>query len=285
LLKKAAQNDKTAYKLTNALSPSLQYYRFSLLPSLMDKVHANIKLGYDKFALFEIGKGHDQEHKAKDGLPQEFELLSLVYTASSKTNPAGSAYYLAKQYLSELTTELGIGLKFTLVEELPNAAIAQPFAAGRAAMVSTNTGKYLGIIGEFKSTVRQSFKLPDYSAGFEIDIQALLESRPPVKNYQPLPRFPQTHQDLCLRATTQLSYGQLTEFLSNALDVQSRQHGYNHSIEALDIYQKDSDAKHKQTTWRIQLWHPERTLTTGEVNELLDEISNQAKKELNAERI
>jgi phenylalanyl-tRNA synthetase beta subunit len=69
------------------------------------------------------------------------------------------------------------------------------------------------------------------------------------------------------------------------LDVQSRQHGYNHSIEALDIYQKDSDAKHKQTTWRIQLWHPERTLTTGEVNELLDEISNQAKKELNAERI
>ena len=35
--------DKWAYHVRNALSPDLQYYRTSLTPSLLSRVHANIK--------------------------------------------------------------------------------------------------------------------------------------------------------------------------------------------------------------------------------------------------
>src|SRR5690606_32350507 len=48
------------YHIRNAISPDLQYYRPSLMPSLLAKVHPNIKAqaGSDgnQFALFEIGK-------------------------------------------------------------------------------------------------------------------------------------------------------------------------------------------------------------------------------------
>src|SRR5690606_31475808 len=50
----ADQDSGDAYRLSNALSPDLQYYRLSLTPSLLDKIHANIKAGHDEFSLFEI---------------------------------------------------------------------------------------------------------------------------------------------------------------------------------------------------------------------------------------
>ena len=51
VLKNAEQDPSRAYRLSNALSPDLQYYRTSVLPSLLDKVHANIKAGHDEFML------------------------------------------------------------------------------------------------------------------------------------------------------------------------------------------------------------------------------------------
>jgi phenylalanyl-tRNA synthetase beta subunit len=56
-------------------------------------------------------------------------------------------------------------------------------------------------------------------------------------------------------------------------------------LQPLDIFQKPADKTHKQTTWRIVLSHPERTLTTEETNKLLDKLAEFAKKEFKAERI
>jgi phenylalanyl-tRNA synthetase beta chain len=283
LLTKVGQNSESAYKLSNAISPSLHYYRFDLVPSLLDKIHPNIKAGYDRFALFEIGKGHDKDHQDEANLPQEFELLSLVYTASAKTKPAGAAYYHVKQFLDQLAARLGIELVFSPIKELPEAAIAQPFESKRSAMVSTANGQYLGIIGELKESVRRQLKLSDHTAALEIDIEALCNSRPEVKSYRSLPRFPQTYQDLCLKTSSQPSYQELTDSLKSELDNAKADYGYSYELQPLDIYQADADSK--QTTWRITLWHEDRTLTTDETNKLMAEIAKSAKKQLNAERI
>ncbi len=285
LLKKTGQDSQLAYRLSNALSPALGYYRFNLLPSLLEKIHPNIKAGYDKFALFEIGKGHDREHKDKDGLPQEFELLTMVYTASSKTNPSGGAYYQAKEYLVQMAAKVGVGLKFKALEKLPDAPLAQAYELTRTAFVSTSDGKFLGIIGELKPGVRASLRLPEHTAGFEIDIEALLGAKPAHENYRPLNRFPVLEQDFCLRSAAKLNYQELTVFIMENLKKLSKAHGYQFNLEPIDIFQKAGDGSHKQTTWRIILWHPERTLTTAETNKLLDQLAEQAKKELKAERI
>ncbi len=286
LLKKTGQDSAAAFKLSNALSPSLQYYRFSLVPSLLDKVHQNIKAGYDSFALFEIGKGHSKDHVDKNKIPDEFELLALIYTAASKTNPSGVAYYRVKQYLDAAATTMGLELKYSTIDKMPLAAIAQPYQQNRSAMVSAaGSGKYLGIIGEFKAGVRHSLKLPDHTAGFEIDISALAESVSDAKNYRPIPRFPETHQDLCLRTAADLSYAELTDFMSSEIKKLSASESYVYDILPLDIFQRFGDSAHKQTTWRITLSHRLRTLTTQEVNRLLDGLAQSAQHKFNAERI
>jgi len=58
LFDNVGQDKALAFKLGNALSPDLQYYRLSLTPSLLDKIHLNVKAGYDQFGVFEIGKAH-----------------------------------------------------------------------------------------------------------------------------------------------------------------------------------------------------------------------------------
>ncbi len=85
ILKNAEQDVIQAYKLSNALSPDLQYYRLTVLPSLLDKVYTNIKSGHNEFALFEIGKGHlKSKGLNKEGLPIENNYIDLVYTSKKR---------------------------------------------------------------------------------------------------------------------------------------------------------------------------------------------------------
>ena len=113
LLNKVGQDSKQAYELSNALSPDLQYYRLSLTPSLLDKVHMNIKAGFDEFALFELGKIHNKLVKDEDKLPKEINSLSLVYASKNKTK--GAAYFRARQFLDALLRDFQVAKTVNLL--------------------------------------------------------------------------------------------------------------------------------------------------------------------------
>jgi phenylalanyl-tRNA synthetase beta chain len=291
LLKKVGQDESLAYKISNAISPDLHYYRLSLTPSLLEKVHSNIKAGFKNFALFEINKTHNKKHFEKDepGVPREFNELALVFAATEKENEVGgAAYYQARKFLDFIASKLAIELTYTPVEKDSSAEffVTKPFDHNRTAMVSEKETKQpIGFIGEYKTEVAKSLKLPKLSAGFELDVNLLMAVAKPSKEYEPLNRFPSLEQDFTLRASSALSYAQLEEFMRMQLQEAAKQHGYNFELSPLDIFQKEDDKKHKQTTWRIILSHPERTLTTEETNKILDKIAGEAKKKLQAERI
>lgn len=286
LLSKAGQDAKIAYRLRNALSPDLQYYRLSLTPSLLEKIHPNIKLGYDKFALFELGKVHGKTEIDAHGLPKEFNRLALVLASNKKQDDA--SFFWAKEYASYLFRRLGLQANYQSLEGFSTKGhklfeqMLAPFEPKRSAAVFVGD-KLEGVVGEYKASVTEQFKLPARSSGFELFLSALQSEG--KKAYQPLNRFPSLDQDLCLRTKLGLSYQELTGFIEDNLAELSQVHGYNFSIRPLDIFQKPDDKDHKQTTWRITLWHAERTLATKETNKLLLELSARAKAKLGAERI
>jgi phenylalanyl-tRNA synthetase beta chain len=291
LLKKAGQDKALAYKVTNAISPDLHYYRISLTPSLLEKVHPNIKAGFKTFALFEINKTHNKKHheEGEPGIPKEFQELALVFAATGKdSETGGAAYYQARKLLDFLAAELGIQLSYMPLEKesAGNFFVTKPFDVGRTAGVSeSNSGQALGFLGEYKQSVATSLKLPKLAAGFEIDINLLMSVSKTNKEYKPLNRFPSLEQDFNLRSSADVPYAKLAEFMETELKSAAKEVGYIYELLALDIFQREGDNEHKQTTWRITLAHPERTLTTGETNKLLDKIAMIAKKKLGAERI
>lgn len=286
LLKKAGQDAAQAFQLANALSPDLQYYRLSLTPSLLEKIHPNIKAGHNEFAIFEIGKTHIKGFE-EDGLPKEFERVALVYAADTKaaTKHDDAPYYMARKYCMELLACLGVGAQVDfepLASDDQDIAVAY-YAPGRAATVKIN-GQVIGRVGEYKASVRKALKLPEYCAGFELGLHALLASITQQASYVALPRFPKVEQDICLKVNADLSYQDLFDFVWNHLE-ENRPDRTFHSLAPVDIYQREEDKQSKQITLRFSIASYERTLTDQEVNASLDRVSQAAKERFGAERI
>jgi phenylalanyl-tRNA synthetase beta chain len=285
LIDKVGQDREQAFRLSNALSPDLQYYRLSLAPSLLEKVHANIKAGYGRFALFELGKAHLIEHEDEEGVPVEFDRVAMVFAADSKAQAdySGAAYYQARQYLTALLDKLGISdnVTFKPLDEGDKDQAAVYYQPGRAADVYVGE-TLIGRMGEYKPAVKKALKLPDFCAGFELGLEPLMQAEP-AEGYVPLPRFPRVTQDISLSVPAELAYADLFNFMEAEL-----KKVYPDNVMAelgpMDIYMEEG-GKRKHITLRLTITSYERTLTDQEVNLLLDQAAAAAKSEYQAERL
>jgi phenylalanyl-tRNA synthetase beta chain len=283
LFTKVGQNTAHAFQLSNAISPELQYYRMSLVPSLLDKVHPNIKAGYDEFALFEIGKTHSLDHPVDDdGLPVEYEFTALVVAANDKLKKPGSAYYQAQKYLSDLC---GVELEFKPVsDDMKAYAVVKPYDLNRTALVNIKGGSFLGIIGEFKASVSRQLKLPKYTAGFEVDTTIVGEAFRTGTVYEALPKYPKVNQDITLKVDAALTFQELDAFIWKQLANAKPKNTWL-KLDPVSIYQKEDDTDHKNVTLRLTIASYDRTMTDTEVNQLLDSAAAAAQATYHAERI
>lgn len=271
LLKKAGQSPENAYRIVNSISPDLQYYRLSLTPSLLQAVHPNNKSGYDTFALFEANKVHRKSDGVTDEhVPVEMDRLALTL-ASSKHK--GSAYYQAKALLEYALEGSGVQavykpLDVSLVE-------SQVFEPKRSALVvDAKTGAVFGVLGEYKRSVQKAFKLPEYSAGFEIDPRSILESAKTVEpTYRPLSKFPGSERDVCFQIADTTPYSHIIDAATQAL----QSTGLLFTILPVDMYQAEG-ATTKNYTIRIQVTSHEKTMTTDEVNDVVNSVINEVLK-------
>lgn len=277
LLEKAGQDKNKAFRLSNALSPDLQYYRLSILPSLLSRVHGNIKAGHQHFAMFEINKAHTKDNANNDGgVPREFDNLALVVSAGDKVNFPGAAYFQARSYLEALADNLGITFTYQPIADQVEYQAAMPFETTRSARVYV-ADKVIGVIGEFKPAVRSGFKLPVKTAGFEVSIGSLVGSS--TNTYRQLSRYPEIEQDITLKVAADVTHQKVMKFLQDNLVAP---HNTTWQLSPHDIYTKNQD---KHLTFRLRISSYEKTMTAVEVNQMLDNVAEKAKNELGAERL
>lgn len=290
LLAKVGQDTEQAYKLSNALSPDLQYYRMSITPSLLDKVYKNIRAGHEKLAIFEMGKVHTKTHPTdgEEHVPKEFNSLALVVSASNKQTKglAGAAYFQAKEYVEFLLSQLGIAVQYQPIDSDLNFAVARPFDMNRSAIVKDlQSGITLGIVGEFRQNVMQGLKLPVFTAGAELGLDEILAVAKPQKSYAVLSRYPGVAADVTFRTMNPVSFAQLTTAIQASLMQAVQPHGINAEILPSDIFRAADQHSSRNITYRIEFSHPERTLTTDESNSLVEQIVGAIQKQALAERI
>lgn len=287
LLDAFGQEREKALQLSNALSPDLQYYRMSLLPNVLDKIHANVKAGYNEFALFELGKTHNNYQLDSEDfdLPKESNVLALAYTADAKTakQKRGVAYYQAQKYLDYVLGKLGITYTLKpLGDKITDNPVAASYDARRSAFVLSEQGEILGIIGEINPSATKKLKLPEYAAGFELDTDELVKLQK-ANSYTASSKYPKIEQDISLRVSADVSFASLIACLNRAL-AQLKAEDTVASFAPLDIYAAEAEPT-KNMSFRLTIASLSRTLTASEVNELLDAIGNVAKTELSAERV
>jgi len=265
ILKKVGQNPDDSYRITNSISPDLQRYRQSLTPNLLTLVHPNRKAGYDEFAIFECNKVHRKSARlTEEGVPVEFDSIALVI---ARAKAKGDAYYDAKHYLEYVTNVLGLKLRYETLAD--GDATTAPFEPARSAAVFiAHSDIYLGVVGEYKTSVQKGFKLPEYTAGFEINPRALLEAISAVGyRYQALSRYPSSERDITFQTPTTISFQAIVDEVESALSETE----LTTSVEPIGIYQAEGSDE-KNNTVRIKLVSYNKTLTNEEVTAVIDGV-------------
>ena len=278
ILKNAEQDITQAYKLSNALSPDLQYYRLTVLPSLLDKVYTNIKSGHNEFALFEIGKGHlKSKGLNKEGLPIENNYIDLVY--SSKKDKPGAPFYVAKKIIDNLGKDLGVKFEFEKIVNQIDKQILAPFDIDRSSLIIIDNGDIVGLVGELKQSVIKNFKLPQYISAASIDIDILQKniSKNIGDSYHPLSKFPSTRRDISIEIDLAVSYKDVLNVVKNSLQKQDDEFI---SISLVDIY-RAKDSSFKTITLNISMTNYNRTLTATDASRIIENINKAISVKLN----
>ena len=278
ILKNAEQDITQAYKLSNALSPDLQYYRLTVLPSLLDKVYTNIKSGHNEFALFEIGKGHlKSKGLNKEGLPIENNYIDLVY--SSKKDKPGAPFYVAKKIIDNLGKDLGVKFEFEKIVNQIDKQILAPFDIDRSSLIIIDNGDIVGLVGELKQSVIKNFKLPQYISAASIDIDILQKniSKNIGDSYHPLSKFPSTRRDISIEIDLAVSYKDVLNVVKNSLQKQDDEFI---SISLVDIY-RAKDSSFKTITLNISMTNYNRTLTATDASRIIENINKAVSVKLN----
>ena len=278
ILKNAEQDVIQAYKLSNALSPDLQYYRLTVLPSLLDKVYANIKSGHNEFALFEIGKGHlKSKGLNKEGLPIENNYIDLVYT--SKKDKPGAPFYVTKKLINNLGKDLGVKFEFEKIVNQIDKQILAPFDIDRSSLIIIDNGDIVGLVGELKQSVIKNFKLPQYISAASIDIDILQKnmSKNIGDSYHPLSKFPSTRRDISIEIDSAVSYKDVLNVVKNSLQKQDDEFI---SIRLVDIY-RAKDSSLKTITLNISMTNYNRTLTATDASRIVENINKAISVKLN----
>ena len=198
LLKHANQDPQNSYKVINSISPDLQYERQSIVPSLLEKAYKNEKMPVEKFAIYEMNQIYRKDLGLNvENVPNMKMSLGLVVTERKNKE---TAFYKAKKYAERIFNELNVIAEFLPIKS--KNAETMPFEMKRSAEMWVN-GDYLGVIGEFKNSVKNEFKLAPYLAGFEIDLDVLMRH---MSHKKQIKVQEMKHEDLTV--TSDKSYGE-----------------------------------------------------------------------------
>lgn len=273
LLKKAGQDPKNAYKIINSISPELQYYRQTLTPSLLSKVNQNIRAGFSEFAIFEMNKITEKTLGLnEENVPFEQKKLAFIYTKNKGEN----TFFEAKNYAEFLFNKLGLKVKF-IKFDLSKSPLSTEFEPKRSALIQVSNSegeKILGVIGEFKKKIQKALKLPESTAGFELDLGILLENtgRTSVK-IKDFSKFQSVERDISINVDESRQFAEIFEIFK---DISSEFKGVEIETSPIDIFNNGDGTKNISIRFKITPF--EKTLNGDEIRDIMQKIEEKAVK-------
>ncbi|MDO4271761.1 MAG: phenylalanine--tRNA ligase subunit beta [Candidatus Saccharibacteria bacterium] len=288
LLDKVGDDRKQAFRIVNAISPNLQYYRRDLVPGMLELARDNLRSGYDNFMLFELGKVHRQGiMETTEPLPAEIQQVAGVIV--DKKSRTDSPYYTAKKVVDYVLAIDPAELVYTRMDqsdvELDSSTnLYEPTRSAVLTIVAGGETAYVGVVGELRASVRKQLKLPEYVAAFSLLIDELLPYLDDDDNYTPILRYQGTSRDITYQVSVETTYGQVLAFTKHTLaDLLKHQSQIVCEVSPLDIYRPDESSIN--VTLHIDFHDRNQTIDTELINKVMDQLTNLADKELSAKVI
>ncbi len=255
---------KDSYEIVNSISPELQCFRQSLIPSLLEKVRDNLKAGFRGFSVYEINQISKKSlGKDEDGVPNLQTHLAFVVTGD---------YYSAKNIAVNLLSELGI--KNPEIRKFENGtSYFEPLHSATIAVKDFEIS-----LGEIKSPVLKRLKIGTSVSAFEFDLEKLLSVLPDTSvSVAKISKFPSVERDLTIKVADNIMYDDCVQKILSIFKAKN----LIISIEPTSIYQADKATKN--ISFHLRFSSLDKTLENAEISDIMNEISVTVGESLNAQ--
>ena len=246
-------------RLANATNPNIETLRNSMIPTQLCQVRTNI--GYaNKFGIFEIGRvvnGVDENN-----LCIENKMLGI--TLYSKGIHIKESYFRLRDILAAIALDVKhSNLEF--VKSEPEKSYIHPVNYNRVVL----DGVDIGYIGMTHPTVSKNIDKKGNVVFAEIDINKFSSVPAKAIEYVEPSRYPSMEYDLSLDIPQGVMFSDLRASWKDAGTELLR------NVSVIDTY--DTDDVHRITV-RFEFGSNERTLSSNEVQEIVDRITENLAK-------
>ncbi len=246
-------------KLANATNPNIETIRNSIIPTQLCQVKLNSSYSAD-FGIFEIGRvvnGVDENNLC-------IENKKLAVTLFSKTKDIKTLYLELRDMLAVIT------------DDIKHKQLSYQTAEAKHSYehpVNLNTilidGKEIGTIGIVHPTVAKKIDKKANIVFAEIDINEFSSSDSLGIIYEEPSKFPPIDYDISLDIPSGVFYSSLTECWKNEGGEILK------NTKIVDTY--DTDTVHSITV-RFEFSSNERTLSSSEVQDIMDKVISNLKQ-------
>ncbi len=240
-------------RLLNATNPNIETLRRSMIPTQLCQVKTNVGYAQD-FGIFEVGRvvdGVDENNLCK-------EYKKLAITLYSKTKDVRTLYFELRDMLA------------TIADDLKHKALGYKIAQAKHSYehpVNLNTvlldGEEIGTIGIVHPTVGKKIDKKSSIVFAEIDMNAFAGVENASICYEEPSKFPPMDYDISVVVPAGVFYADLEHCWKN------EGKGILKNTKIVDTY--DTELFHSITI-RFEFSSAERTLSSGEVQEIMDKI-------------
>lgn len=248
-------------ELLNPLNAEQSIMRQSIIPGLLHSLAYNQNHGVKNVQLYETGRVFFAAEGKKK--PKEKERIAAVLAGAMgdpawNNTPAAFDFFDGKGIVESLLHELAtpkVRFKALSAEEAPHL---QP---GRAAQVLSG-GTVLGWVGEIHPLAADAFEATAPVVAFELDLDALVKTSQPARDYVDVPLFPAVTMDIALVVDEDVTNEKLMQVMRSAGGKLLS------SIQLFDVYRDEErlGAGKKSMAYALEYRSPDKTLTAEEVN-------------------
>lgn len=245
-------------KLANATNPNIETIRKSIIPTQLCQIKINTSFASD-FGIFEIGRvvdGVDSNNKC-------IEKKKLAITLFSKTKEIKELYIKLRDILATITDDLK-HKELTFKVSQAEHSYEHPINLNKIIL----DGKEIGTMAIVHPLVGKKIDKKANIVFAEIDVEMFANVENASIAYSEPSKFPPMTYDLSLELTKDMFYGKLQEcwkyFGSGILK----------NTKIVDTY--DTNQIHSMTV-RFEFSSNERTLSSSEVQEIMDKVIENLK--------
>lgn len=266
-------------KLANPISAEFGWLRTTMLPGLLETLRRNVSRGFRDIALYESGLVFLPGERIgssdipplglrpsdavladiEAGIPAQPHRIAAVFAGHD--SPPGPGH-IPRAYDWQDPIGMALDMADVVGAQLSvRQGSHQAFHPGRTAELIVE-GTVIGYAGELLPQLVENWDLPERTAVFELDLDALIAAAPDVVETQPVISYPATYQDVALVVDHNVVAGNVQQTLQNAAG------DLLEDIGLFDVYTGTGIADGKKSlAFNLRFRATDRTLTADEASE------------------